>query len=163
MDILYFVAVNNPTIQISRQFLGTLYVGLTFMWRCDAEIPGSQLSGVSAEIEWRGPGGGVLTSDSRITVGDVELETVGREYRRSLTFTPLSAMDTGSYNCSATIRPSVPNGNVMNGVGSGGDSLTVTRKYNIILHPGLVYSSQICYVFQPQLSPLWFNVPIYQL
>ena len=131
----YFVAVNNPTIQISKLTLGTLYVGLTFPLRCDAEIPGSQVAGVSAEIEWRGPGGSVLTSDSRVTVGSVEEETAGREYRRLLTFSPLSAMDTGSYSCSATVRPTVANSNVMNGVGSGGNSLTVARKfiYNTIV------------------------------
>ena len=126
---IYFVAVNNPTIQITRLgTLGTLYVGLSFTLRCDAEIPGSQLPGVSAEVEWRGPDGSVITSDSRITVGSVTEETPGREYRRSLTFTPLSSVDTGSYSCSATIRPNVANGNVMNGVGSSSSSLTVTRK-----------------------------------
>ena len=125
---IYFVAVNNPTIQITRLTLGTLYVGLTIALRCDAEIPGNQLPGVSAEVEWRGPGGSVITSDSRITVGSVMEETPGREYRRSLTFAPLSSVDTGSYSCSATIRPSVANGNVTNGAGEGISSLTVTRK-----------------------------------
>ena len=96
--------------------------------RCEVEIPGNQLQGVSAEVEWRGPGGSVLTSGSRITVGDVMETTPGREYRSSLTFTPLSSVDTGSYNCSATVRPTVANGNVNDGVGSGIDSLTVTRK-----------------------------------
>ena len=124
----FLVAVNNPTIQITGLILGTLYVGLTFMWRCEADIPGNQVAGVSADIEWRGLGGSVLTSDSRITVGDVLEETPGREYRSLLTFTPLSAMDTGSYSCSATVRPSVANGNVINGVGSGSDTLTVTGK-----------------------------------
>ena len=98
------------------------------MWRCEADIPGNQVAGVSADTEWRGLGGGVLTSDSRITVGDVLEETPGREYRSLLTFTPLSAMDTGSYSCSATVRPSVANGNVINGVGSGSDTLPVTGK-----------------------------------
>ena len=121
-------SVNNPTIQISKLTLGTLYVGLTFMWQCEVEIPGNQLPGVSAEVEWRGPGGSVITSDSRITVGDVLEETPGREYRTLMTFTPLSASDTGSYSCSATIRPNVANGNVMNGTGEGTSSLTVTRK-----------------------------------
>ena len=94
--------------------------------RCDVELPGNPLAGVTADVEWRGPGGSVLTSGSRITVNAVVETRLGREYFSSLTFTPLSSVDTGSYNCSATIRPAVANGNVNSGVGTGSDSLTVT-------------------------------------
>ena len=126
VTLILFVTVNNPTIQFTRLTLGTIYVGLSFTMRCDVEIPGSQLQGVTADVEWRGPGGSVLTNTSRITVGGVMETTPGREYQSSLTFTPLSSVDTGSYNCSATIRPTVANGNVNSGVGTGSESLTVT-------------------------------------
>ena len=51
--------------------MSTLYVGLNFTWRCDVELPGNQLVGVRAVVEWRRPDGSVLNSDNRITVGDV--------------------------------------------------------------------------------------------
>ena len=57
------------TIQFTRLVLRSLYLGLPFSWRCEVEIPGNQLPGVTADVEWRGPGGAVITSDSRITVG----------------------------------------------------------------------------------------------
>ena len=101
---------------------------MNFTWRCEVEIPGNQLPGVSADIEWRGPDGSVITSDNRITVGDVEVDTPGREFRSLMTFAPLAAEDAGSYTCSATIRPRVANGNVTNGVGSGSRSLSLAGK-----------------------------------
>ena len=92
------------------------------------DIPGNQLAGVSAAVEWRRFNGDIMTSDNRITVGGVVEISPGRSYQRSLMFSPLSAGDSGSYSCSATAMPTVMNSNVMNGVGTGNDSLTVASK-----------------------------------
>ena len=100
------VAVPTPSIQFTRLVLRSLYLGLPFSWRCEVEIPGNQLPGVTADVEWRGPGGAVITSDSRITVGATTEPSPGREYQKSLMFSPLSARDSGSYSCSATVMPS---------------------------------------------------------
>ena len=105
-----------------------MYVGLYFAWRCEVEIPGRQLTGVSASVEWIGPNGAVLTSDSRITVGDTLETSPGREYQKTLAFTPLSAGDSGSYSCSATVMPMTSNSFVTNAVGIGSDSLSVAGK-----------------------------------
>ena len=121
--------VPTPTIHFTRLTLGSPYVGLPFSWRCEVEIPGEQLPDVTADVEWRGPGGVVLTSDSRITVGATFESAPGREYQKTLTFSPLSAGDSGSYNCSATVMPTTSNSFVNNGVGNGSDSLTVAGKY----------------------------------
>ena len=120
-------AVPNPIIQFTKLTLGSLYVGLSFTWHCEAQLPGSQLAGVSATVEWRGLDGAVITSDNRITVGDV-IETPGRRFERSLMFSPLSAGDSGSYSCLATVMPTVANPRVTSGVGTGSDSLTVASK-----------------------------------
>ena len=127
------VAVPIPTVQFTRITLGSLYVGLNFIWRCEVETPGRQLSGVSASVEWRlndavAPNGAVISSGSRVTVGDTLETSPGREYQKTLSFTPLSAGDSGSYSCSATVMPTTSNSLVTNAVGTGSDSLSVASK-----------------------------------
>ena len=117
-------------IQFSKfPLLSNNYVGLNFTWRCDVRIPGSQLLGVNAVIEWIGPSGMLTsTSDGRLTVGALEIDTPGRQYERSVMFSPLSAGDSGSYSCSATIMPDTENSRVTNGVQVGSDSLSVASE-----------------------------------
>ena len=122
------VAVPSPTVQFTRLTLGTVYVGLNFTWRCEVELPGRQLSGVRASVEWIGSNGAVLISDGRITVGATLETSPGREYQKSLSFTPLSAGDSGSYSCSATVMPTTSNSLVMNAVRTGSDSLSVASE-----------------------------------
>ena len=124
-----FVAVPIPMVQFTRLQLGSLYVGLPFSWRCEVEIPGNQLVGVTADVEWRGSGGAVITNNSRITVGATTEPSPGREYQKTLTFSPLSAGDSGSYSCSATVMPTSSNSFINNGVGTSSDSFTVAGKH----------------------------------
>ena len=112
----------------------SLYVGLNFTWHCEVELPGRQLSGMSASVEWIGPNGTVITSGSRITVGATLVTSPGREYQKSLTFTPLSAGDSGSYSCSATVMPTTSNSLVTNAVGAGSESLSVASKIDWFVH-----------------------------
>ena len=123
------VAVPTPTIQFTKLTLESPYVGLNFTWRCEVELPGRQLSGVSASVEWIGLNGSVLTSGSRITVGNTAVESPGREYQKTLAFTPLSAGDSGSYSCSATVMPTTSNSHVTNGMVMDSDSLSVASKH----------------------------------
>ena len=118
-------------IQFTREpLLLNYYVGLNnFIWRCDVNIPGAQLIGVNAIVEWMGPSGKLASSnDGRLTLGPLVVDSHGREYRRLVTFSPLSADDMGSYNCSATIMPTTANPKVTNSVGIGNNNLTVTSK-----------------------------------
>ena len=150
MQLLYPfspVAVPTPTVQFTRFTLGTLYVGLNFTWRCQVELPDRQLSGVSATVEWIGPNGAALTSDSRITVGDTLETSPGREYQKTLTFTPLSAGDSGNYSCSVTVMPTTSNSLVTNAVGTGSDSLSVACKNLSTLI--CVYTIAFNFVFTP--------------
>ena len=73
-------------------------------------IPGGQLIGVQIGIELSGPNG-ILTSDGRITVNSVVVVNPGHAYRRSVTFSSLTAEDSGSYTCTVTVTPT--NGNAM--------------------------------------------------
>ena len=123
------VAVPTPTVQFTRRTLGSLYVGLNLTWHCEVELPGRQLSGVSASVQWIGPNGAVITNGSRITVGDTLETSPGREYQKTLTFTPLSAGDSGSYSCSATVMPTTSNSLVTNAVGTGSDFLSFGEYY----------------------------------
>ena len=87
-----------------------------------------QLAGVDVAVEWRRPNNSTLVSDDRITVGNSMAVTEGRDYRRSVMFSPLSAGDSGSYSCSATIMPDTENSRVTNGVQVGSDSLSVASE-----------------------------------
>ena len=91
------------------------------------DLPGNQLAGVSADVEWRRPNGDIMTSDNRITIGDVveSSPASGHSSQSSVMFSPLSAGDSGSYSCSATAIPTVMNSSVMNGVRTGNDSLSL--------------------------------------
>ena len=105
------------------------YVGLNFTWRCEVNIPGQQLMGVDAVVEWKKSNNSFTSSnDGRITVANIAIDTPGRIYRRSVIFSPLSAEDVGSYSCSATVIPTVANPQVTNGFGKVDGSLTVTGK-----------------------------------
>ena len=84
---------------------------------------------MDAVVEWMGPGSNLTSSNNgRLTVGKLDVDSPGREYRRSLTFSPLSASDMGSYSCSATVMPTVDNSGVTNGMRIGSDNLTVASK-----------------------------------
>ena len=126
----FYIPVPNPSISIIEIPLAfTKYVGQNFTWRCAALIPGRQLLDVEADIEWMKSGVNLSTSnDGRITLGETTVDSPGREFRRSIMFSPLSAGDMGSYSCSATIRPTVANSRVTNGVGIGSSNLTVIGK-----------------------------------
>ena len=120
--------VPNPTIEITEipLSLEIAYVGLNYTLRCEAQVPGSQLDTISAVIKWMKYGIKLSSSnDGRITLGETIVDSPGREFRRSIMFSPLSAGDMGSYSCSATISPTVDNPGVTNGVGIGSSNLTV--------------------------------------
>ena len=127
---LFYNPVPNPTIQITEiPLVSTEYVGLDLTWRCDARIPGNQLIGVDAVVEWRKLGVRLSSSnDGRIILGDLIVDSPGREYRRSILFSPLSEDDIGTYSCSATVRPTVANPGVTNGFGIGNNSLNIVGK-----------------------------------
>ena len=127
-DVVCTVAVPTPTVRFTRFTLGSLYVGLNFTWRCEVDLPGDQLAGVRAAVDWRGPSDDIMTSDNRITVGRVVETSPGRSFQREVMFSPLSVGDAGSYSCTGTVMPTVMNSNVMNGVGTLNDSLTVASK-----------------------------------
>ena len=141
--------VPNPMISFSPIPLVTNeYVGLNLTWRCEARIPVSQqLLGVDAVVEWRGPGGLLIASsnDGRVTLGELVIDSPGRDYRRSIQFFPLSADDMGTYSCSATAMPTVTRSGVTNGFGMSNNSLTVVGKINDI--QGFFFPSYMLYVY----------------
>ena len=89
-------------------------------------------------MEWIGSNGAVLTSGNRITVGATLESSPGHEYQKSLAFTPLSAGDSGSYSCSATVMPTTSNSLATNGVGTGFVALHVASKiFHRCLYTGI--------------------------
>ena len=98
--------------------------------RCEAQVPGNQLDDIGGVIEWMKDGNKLSDSNGRITLEDTIIDSPGREFRRSIVFTPLSAGDMGSYSCSATISPTADNPGVTNGIGIRSSNLTVAGKFN---------------------------------
>ena len=94
---------------------------------------------MSTSIEWIGPDGAVITSGSRVTVGDTLETSPGREYQKTLSFTPLSADDSGSYSCSATAMPTTSNSLVTSGMVIDSDSLSVASKHLLKLRNSCSY------------------------
>ena len=107
-----------------------------------------QLDGVDVAVEWRRPNNSTLVSDDRITVGSSMELIEGRLYQRSVTFSPLSAGDSGSYSCSATVMPSMATSGVTNGMGTGSDSLTVDSELMFHVYIEYVFSQSLYLVFQ---------------
>ena len=145
----------SPEVALREQSLPPFYVGRDFSWRCDAENPGPALSGVTADFVWSKDSTEV-TSGDRITVGGVVVDTVGIEWRRSVMFNPLSSDDSGSYTCTASIRPTTANAFVTNGMDTGMEELTVVSKLDsgIMLIVNVIV---VMYILHPQL-PHWMLV-----
>ena len=122
--------------------------------RCEAEVPGNQLRGVEADIEWMKNGVKLSSSSNgRVTLEETIVDGPGREFRRSIVFSPLSAGDMGSYSCSATIRPTVDNPGVTNGFGIGSSNLTVAGKFNNSY--SIVHNVSLLFQY-----PLWMSLSI---
>ena len=131
---LYFLSiilsnnlVPNPDVLITElTFVPAEYVGLNYTLQCEAV---SQLEDIEAVMEWMK--NGIILSNSsngRITLVETIVDSPGRDFRRSIMFSPLSASDMGSYSCSATISPTVANSRITNSVGIGSSNLTVIGK-----------------------------------
>ena len=122
------------------------YVGLNLTWRCEVRIPVSQqLLDVDVVIEWRGSSGLLASSnDGRVTLGDLVIDSPGREYRRSIQFSPLSAGDMGTYSCLATAMPTMTNSGVSNGSGMASNNLNIVGKNLQII--GIIATYQYFYL-----------------
>ena len=135
------MAVPSPVIRFRQGSFPPFYVGLDFNWRCDAENPGPDIPGVTADIVWS-KDGNELTNTSRIIVGNVREDSPGIEWRRSVMFNPLSSIDSGSYTCTASIRPTTANAFVTNGMHTGMEEMTVVSK----LDSGIMVIVNWCYI-----------------
>ena len=99
--IQYSFLVPTPTIKMlpSGSIQGAM-VGSPQDIRCTV----STISGVglsSVMISWTGPGGGSITSDSRVTISPTT--SSGTDYTSRLRFTYLMEGDEGTYTCSVVI------------------------------------------------------------
>ena len=84
---------------ISPSRTGTLYEGTPLTLTCTIELNTTGVdSPVTVEREFTGT---TNTEDSRLTLS--ELEGMSPTYTKTLSFTPLSLSDNGSYVCSSTV------------------------------------------------------------
>ena len=104
-SIFYILTVSDPNITISP--LGPIQgamVGSPLVINCTV----STVSGVessSVMISWRGPGGGSIVNNSRVTISPIT--SSGNNYTSSLQFTYLMEGDEGTYTCNVTVLDNI--------------------------------------------------------
>jgi len=68
---------------------------------------------------WSDPGGGMLSSDGRVTVSPASQQGISTTFISTVMFNTLRTSDAGTYTCEATVAPRGSTaGTVTNGVGS---------------------------------------------
>ena len=105
---------------------------------------------------WSDPDGGMLSSDSRITVSPASQQGIGTNFISTVVFNTLQTSDAGTYTCEATVAPrGTTAGTVTNGVGSNtGETPTITSMcglryahlYTLCTHLTIAAS---CCMFRP--------------
>ena len=101
-NLLLFYTVPTPTVTISPSgpIQGAM-VGSPQVINCTV----STVSGVESSlvmINWMGPGGGTIKSDSRVTISQTTSSS-NNMYTSSLQFTYLMEGDEGTYTCNMMI------------------------------------------------------------
>ena len=91
------------------------HVGQNVSYSCETQFNGV-LSGLFGQVQVFGPDGNALEgSDGRVSITET-IKT--RNFERTLSFSPLSAEDTGDYRCTGTIMPEMSNPLITNGTGN---------------------------------------------
>jgi len=85
---------------------------------------------------WSDPGGGMFSSDGRITVSPASQQGITTTFTSTVMFNTLRTSDAGTYTCEATVAPRGSTaGAVTNGVKSAtGATPTIGSMYMFYLH-----------------------------
>ena len=105
-SILSLYAVPQPTVVITRSRSGTVYAGTEFTLTASITFTDDDMRAVDVDltldISWT-RGSDIIISDTHITVSGVSGSDTS--YTASLTFSPITTDDTGTFTASFTARP----------------------------------------------------------
>ena len=94
-----------PAISIKPNRTGILYAGTPLTLTCSIQLNPAVDTTVMVVRMWRGPGSQVVSNSSHVTVSNL-VERFNQLYETTVEFAPLSASDSGDYECEAIAFPS---------------------------------------------------------
>jgi len=123
-----------PTVSIFPLQVTSAYAGSQLTLTCSIVLDSTLftvLGDLVVTSVWSDPGGGILSSDGRVTVSPASLQGITTTFACTVMFNTLRTSDAGTYTCEATVAPQGSTaGTVTNGVGSAtGAITTITSMY----------------------------------
>ena len=107
--LLYFalvLPVAPPSVTITQDPTGTLYVGGNITLKCLVHLDNTVDTSVTVTAVWSASNGVIITNTSRYIVSPVTGSF--RTYHATLHLSNLMTNDSVDYNCSATASPDPP-------------------------------------------------------
>ena len=119
-----FFTVSQPTVSITPNRTGVLYAGTSLTLTCSIQLNPAVDTTVMVTRMWSGPGSQGVSNSSRVTVSNL-LKRSAFLYKTTIEFDPLSATDSGNYECEATVTPDPQSQFVIMST-AGSDALYIT-------------------------------------
>ena len=116
--------VPQLTVNITPNRTGVLYSGTPLTLTCSIQLNPAVDTPVMVTRMWRGPGSQVVSNSWRVTVSNL-LKRSTLLYETTIEFVPLSTIDSGDYECEATVTPD-PQSQFVNMSTAGSDALYIT-------------------------------------
>ena len=101
---MFFLTVPQPTVNITPNRTGDLYAGTPLNLTCSIQLNPAVDTTVMVTRMWRGPGSQEVSNSSHVTMSNI-LKRSAFLYETTIEFDPLSATDSGNYECEATVTP----------------------------------------------------------
>ena len=111
-------------MNVTSNHTGILHAGTPLTLTCSIQLNPAVDTTVVVARMWRGPGSQVVSNSSRVTVSNIPKRSAFL-YETTIEFVPLSATDSGNYECEATVTPD-PQSQFVNRSTAGSDTYTVT-------------------------------------
>ena len=122
-SLLHFLLpVPVPLVEIFPPGVTSAYAGSQLTLTCSILLDSTLfpvLGDLVVTSVWSDPGGGMLSSDGRVTVSPASQQGITTTFASTVMFNTLQTSDAGTYTCEATVAPQGSTaGTVTNGVGS---------------------------------------------
>ena len=126
------MAVPVPTVGISPSGVASALAGSQLTLTCSIVLDFTTLFPILGDLVvtsvWSDPGGGMLSSDNRITVSPASQQGSTTTFLSTVMFNTLRTSDDGTYTCEATVAPQGSTaGTVTNGMRSANVAITTIR------------------------------------
>ena len=106
MYFTLFLPATTPSVTITQDPTGTLYVGENAILECSIQLDNTVDSSVTVAVVWSASDGVAITNTSHYTVSPVTGSFPA--YNATLHLSNLMIIDSGDYTCNATASPDPP-------------------------------------------------------